>query len=187
MLYNDKFLFIHIPKTGGTSIKQALGQYCSKQFVVAKEERLSSFGKYKLHQKMDEQILRDHKSKVKFCSVRNPWSWYASYWRFSKKYQINKEIKNQTWNQFVDYFVTPDNTQFSYITVNNEIVVDRFLNFHTLVEDFNILCQDLNISAELDHYNYNGKFDYRSLYNGEQAEKVQDICKQEIEYFNWKF
>ena len=68
-----KCIFIHIPKTGGTSIENALlgGK---KQPTRIKHKRAKDYLK---------QYPKEWKQYFKFTVIRNPWDWMVSwyYWR----------------------------------------------------------------------------------------------------------
>ena len=68
-------LFIHIPRTGGTSIRSALG-WSERAVHETAEEALRRLGREKFD------------AAIKFTVVRNPYSWLASYYR---TYRASKE------------------------------------------------------------------------------------------------
>lgn len=92
-LIKENALFLHIPKTGGSWIRHVL----RRQGLVIMEwshphpdmMRILNFPRmYPRHfikQSLKHQSLTLHKkikNSYKFCFVRNPFSWYESYWRF---------------------------------------------------------------------------------------------------------
>ena len=107
ILLKNNSLFLHIPKTGGSWVTDVL-----------KANDLIKYPVYRMHGDMDElywftmfhpiykpsklvqPILKDGsnfksivRNSYKFCFVRNPFSWYESFW----KYQMT--IGWQTWGQ----------------------------------------------------------------------------------------
>lgn len=71
MIATDEFVFLHVPKTGGSFIASLLREHC------------------------EVRELGDHRSVVelppelerlpKFAVVRNPWAWYVSYYDFMRR------------------------------------------------------------------------------------------------------
>lgn len=90
MLISDKFIFITMPKTGWTFTKENIQRLC----------------KCKLVQKYYCDIPKNDKNKFKFGNVRNPWSYYVSWYSYQK--QINGKIlkvilngKKNTFDNFI--------------------------------------------------------------------------------------
>jgi hypothetical protein len=71
---NDKFLFLHVPKTGGTWVTQAM----EAAGVELERARTDMW-----HPNL-EQV--DRRGRFTFAFVREPLSWYASWWQWSRKY-----------------------------------------------------------------------------------------------------
>jgi hypothetical protein len=76
---NEKFLFIHVPKTGGSWATVAL-----KAAGVKVEEE---FGTTEFHPLLREL---DRRGRFTFAFVREPLSWYGSLWSFRRKHQLHK-------------------------------------------------------------------------------------------------
>jgi hypothetical protein len=70
-LYNDRMVFIHVPKTGGTWLMKALEDSGVKYEVVHQGGAIS-------HVYWNEMPPRP----FRFGFVRYPPTWYRSYWRF---------------------------------------------------------------------------------------------------------
>lgn len=94
-LLNGGVLFLHLPKTGGSWVRHVLRE----QGLVKMEwphphpdfDRVVNLPRYyPFHyakQSIKHQSLTLHREvqqSYKFCFVRNPYSWYESYWRFMK-------------------------------------------------------------------------------------------------------
>jgi hypothetical protein len=76
---NDKFLFIHVPKTGGMWVTEAL----QEAGVEVEEE----FGATPEHPLLSEL---DRRGRFTFAFVREPFSWYASIWKFRNYFHLHK-------------------------------------------------------------------------------------------------
>lgn len=66
----QKAIFLHVPKTGGLFIEQFLRQITKVEFL----------GNRHSHIRMIGRIAYDP-SVFKFCFLRNPATWYKSYWQ----------------------------------------------------------------------------------------------------------
>ena len=81
------FLFIHIYKTGGSSIREALAPYCQEDFSKDRPggEHLKGIDVKKIigPEKYDRCF--------KFCFVRNPWDLLVSFYFYIPDFQnINR-------------------------------------------------------------------------------------------------
>jgi hypothetical protein len=74
-LLTDKFLFMHIPKTGGSYIRKIIDLLCIKG--VEKDLHHNCFPELLNHISLD--ILKD---KTVICFIRHPLTWYQSRWAF---------------------------------------------------------------------------------------------------------
>jgi len=74
MIINDKFVFIHNPRTGGAFIKNL----CKRSFSDSKFADLQD---YHLPIASLEEQYRD---RLKFGMIRNPWAWYVSLYHFQQ-------------------------------------------------------------------------------------------------------
>lgn len=84
MVYNDKFLFIHIPKNAGSSMTQALmGQQpgCSKNACSV----FGEYPHYTLRDYEDEMGIHFVNSLFCFALFRNPWERLYSWYLFDQR------------------------------------------------------------------------------------------------------
>jgi hypothetical protein len=186
-----KFILLHQPKTGGTSVHKALALH------------LISDWKKKTHnpqQKIKQQYIDDPNVKI-ITILRNPYDRLVSHWNFSQKPNKIKHIKTpghpvygcDTFSKFlksidihkdkVDYFMRPE----YFMCRNDNIIIDHFIKFETLTEDFNSLCKTYNLDIELPHINKNVHkntgyasdlpTDKSKIYTHEQRKWVEETYK----------
>lgn len=94
---NHKFVFIHIPKTGGVSIGHMVHRDTIKK-VLPPHSKLSYF-------RDNVPNYSDYDGYFKFAVVRNPFDWILSHY-----YQLKgtKWIGDRTFSQFAVWFISHD-------------------------------------------------------------------------------
>ena len=181
------FIFIHINKTGGTSIAKVIGLPKNNHFSV--EEVMSKIG--------EEEF---NKAYV-FCVVRNPWDKVVSHYKFRvKTNQTNmgdnhisfKEWVKQTYgaNKNPFYYDKPRMfaPQSDWIKDNNGIIrVSNIIRFESLSNNFESIAKSIGVKKKLPHLNATKKDSYTEYYDKETIEIVRNWFKEDIERFNYSF
>jgi len=92
MIISDKFnfVFVHIPKTGGTSIKKYYIITIIQIKFLFDGEKVTDINGYRPH--ISKKQLDKFKGHFKFSFVRNPWSWHSSIWHFFQRPDRNNKI-----------------------------------------------------------------------------------------------
>ena len=200
--FKHKFIFIHIPKSAGTSIENALHFYSDdviqnglikpgrviiemarKKRVKLDNYRHLSYDKYK-------QILGDDINNFFIFSVlRTPYDRIPSLYYHSN-------INTVSLIQFISSIVNAYHIVPSVVVEMNMIktfigdVKDIFfLKFETLDSDWKILLNKLNLPyINLEHLNQDRIKNYDNLYKDSRLLKVmEEVFKEELErYFNGK-
>ena len=159
------WLFIHIPKTGGTAIRTALGMGSVTQHVPAR---------------MMREKYPETSSKYSFAFIRNPWDRLVSY------IHSTNETEWQQPNRFEQVVLTP---QVDFIMDDaGRPMVDFIGRFENLADDFNTLCGNLGIATPpLPHLNQSKHQDYRAYYDGDDAAKQYVLAHyaEDIERFGY--
>ena len=178
-------IFIHINKTGGSSIEKALG--LPFQHLTAKEI-IAGYGK-----KLWDETF-------KFTVVRNPWDKVASHYHY-------RVITNQTglgenpvgFNEWVGmtygakdprYYDNPRMfmPQVNWITDDDgHIPMDYILRFEHLESNFTTLCEKLGTSATLPCLKSSNRDDYRMYYDEVSVDTVGKWFSRDIEMFDYLF
>jgi hypothetical protein len=204
------FIFIHIPKTGGISVRNALSPihriplerislYLLKHQVKSLTGRdFSVFDKGLTHARaLDIQAAMSQEifsSFYKFAFVRNPWDWNVSWYHFllkEKKHPAHGYvIKMRDFDEYLEKRITTKsyNLQKDFImNSQGELLVDFVGRYETLASDFNSVCKALKISVPLHHYNSSKHPPYRTLYNSYTRKLVADHFAGDIEIFQYSF
>lgn len=206
ILSEYKFVFVHIPKTGGSSIESVFGYNLWDKNAFADNYYNLDLAlgfcpkrkKYLQHLTMNE-IESFAKNKIdgyfRFAFVRNPWSRAVSDYLFYTRGQTAS---------FKDFLLTPNDRISNNVKIdpshlieqhrfiyneNNNLMVDFVGKFESLQEDFNIICDQINYPrTKLPHNNkslHNGS--YKSYYNQETYDIVNQKFAKDIKLFNYNF
>ncbi len=187
-MHKHKLIFIHIPRTGGTSITRFF---------------------------TDEKIARDHSTWVqyklacnwafenytKFAVVRNPWDRVASAYKYFK--QGGNQKGDLVYKEYVDSFTgfndfvkngleNLKNTniqmllpQTFFICHYDTIVVDYLLRFEHLSEDLRKI--DVLKNIELKKINASSEERYIDLYNEDSKNIVSRLYAYDIHKLEYNF
>lgn len=193
MLISDKhkFIFIHIPKTAGSSIKNNILPYCNDGQLKISGENFTDLNGYHPHVTISPKQVDVYKDYYKFACVRNPFQRYVSMWKFFKK-RKPQEFNNINFEKFIDDIVHIKNKinsklQYTYIyNNNNTLLVDKIIKFENLQGDFSSVCNSINIpTSQLPHLKNSGNYDYMEYYNSEMLDKLRLFCKKDLDLFGY--
>lgn len=174
-----KFVFVHIPKTAGTSINAALG-------------KLASFS-LELHM-MPNKILDafpDTKDYLWVTVVRNPYdrlvSWYE-YMRSNESDPNHVTVRGKTFQEFLEWRM-PVRTQWDYIK-SAHIKNWEVLEFENLDECFQEFCELMKLdNIFLPKFNRSDrtKSHYSKYYEDIDLDKFYPYILPDCQAFNYGF
>jgi hypothetical protein len=195
----NRFLFVHIPKTAGNSVQSVLRDYSEDELVALRNEQdgIERFGlrnpnyTIKKHSRLSE--YRDalegeqFRSLYKFTCVRNPWDRMVSYY-------FTPTQNPETWHRkkfrgiiskavsVSDYLRLDPGEKDPFANV------DYIMRFENLADDFRAVCVAIGISPPaLPQYNRSNREHYSKYYDDELREFVRTRFAAEIERFNYTF
>jgi chondroitin 4-sulfotransferase 11 len=182
----ERALFIHIPKTAGTSIIGSLMANCNyvnRDHLLAAQYRTAEWD-----------------SSYSFAVVRNPFERLVSHWKYHTTNYTGRiftkhgiDIQNKSLNEYIDVAYALDHTRLNwrsmveYITHPCGKPIDQILRFETLTQDWQTLCTHFNIKLSLLHLNQTPHDDYKQYYTPETKNKVQDWYAVDLERFGYAF
>jgi len=213
MIFHDyKLIFVHIPKTGGSSIEHALAESLGIELDVTVDDKDLFTGWddenyiWRQHATIEEVNnlyegeLNDYKS-VAF--TRNSWSravsdflWlsrelnisegvFVDYLTGEGKFKEALDCNNKQSSRRYDH-VQP---QSDFININNQPVVDYIGSFENIQHDFDVLCELIGVGVvELPHHK-KSEYDkeYVDYYNEQTKQIVADMYEEDIKMFNYEF
>ena len=180
---SKKWGFIHIPKTGGTSITSVLQNVKGTEYVTKAHNHIGKFENIK-----DYDIM---------CFVRNPYTRFASaYYHQTRKdgwMSINKFIENIDLNDYLyfpqSYFTNNGSSEDKKVTF-----IGRYENF---INDFNLIMKKIGKTGHsIPHYNRNSIYDkhpnlnqhdfYKHIYNDKDVKNwVEKRYSNDFKIFNY--
>ena len=190
--YESKTIFIHIPKTAGVSLIRAI--YGD---VSLSGHRSFFFNSIVLDIK--------HEKYFSFTFVRNPFDRLFSTFMFLKKGGMNNHDRLafdtylSRFEDFEDFVlngldrkvifeITHFIPQHEYLCDRHgNVLVDFVGRFENLENDVKLLSERLNKDIRLNHFNYNNKKDYISVYSEEMISVVSKIYEKDLTTFKYKF
>ena len=183
--YFDKFVFIHINKTGGSSIEKALKLRFEHKTAM---EKIAEIGR------------NNWDKKFTFAVVRNPWDKVVSHYHY--RLQTNKidhgksPIDFKSWVKYAygdndpRYYDIPKMFQPQTAWISDEsgnILVNSVIRFENLSEEFAQIAKHLQLDVTLPHVKRSKRGNYRAYYDEATEQIVRDWFKQDIEIFGYDF
>ena len=189
------FVFVHVPKTGGSSIIHALRE-------AVGEENLRNFAG---HCPAPSMIFRHGREwfddQYTFGMIRNPWDRFYSLYNFCMQTHTDKNTPVEEWPfdrwtravlvdkvQEVMRIYRNIRPMEEWLFSEGEQVVDFIGRFERINEDWEIICEGLGIGfVPLPHANKTRSDGYLSAYasNPELVDIVGDFYQRDIDRFGY--
>ena len=191
-----KIIFIHIPKTAGSSIEHLLrdeGLY-ELDFIGVRNGR-STHHYMGIELKM---ILKDLYPKYyKFSFVRNPYDRLISEYFWCRIKDVGHKF-NKTFDEFLDYvedviknkkFFKPIENdhfipQYSFLFFNNKLLVNNIFKYEDIETVAPLIKKRLKIKTTLQHLNKSVKNEI--TLTQEQKDIIYNLYKIDFETFNYE-
>ena len=175
--HKHKFIFVHIPKTAGSSLRF----YMRDRYDTLHVPHHSTAGQIK-NKNMD---IFD--SYTKFCVVRNPWEREVSRYKFIKRNKSHTQYVH-TLNG-IKWFIQQTGKPYTYYTdISNVCTMNRLLRLENIQSDFREVCNELNIPAKrLPHMQRSVHRHYTEYYDDETRKLVATKYEEDIDRYEYMF
>lgn len=191
-----KFIFIHIPKTGGTSVKKILSEkMIIKGFKIKGE--LVKYNKV-THIGINKEQFKKYKDYYKFVFVRHPYDWIKSYYNFHLnksrfyKHFTSKRVKNTINISFDDWLYKLNNfNQTNFFTDGDTFLVNKVCKLEKFDEDLKFVLEKINVDSNFksvkmkDSKKFN--IDTIKTLNDKQKKLVQKICAKDFKLLGYEY
>jgi hypothetical protein len=199
--HSKKFIFVHIPKTGGTSVERMLRKY---GIVLQGRGNFDSmYYKHATAESIKRMMGAEYDKYFKFTIVRNPWDWIVSNYAFNRGlgrpwiigtgYSLSGKVpdwaKDISFSEWLPWWIDTLNPSQSvmFTGTNGESLVDAIFRFESLTSDFNKLKTRLQLRlwrSRLPHLKKsNRRADYKSYYDDKSMKLVQEHFALDIKYW----
>jgi hypothetical protein len=210
-----RFLFVHIAKTGGTSVRAALSslRWRDPMYYLAWPcHRLSHLTGHRLGTKFPrhagiiaarEMLPEEYFATLfKFAFVRNPWDLQVSSFHHIRRERPQLMRGHESFDEFLRWKLSPERPyqyhidtsiglQTDYLVdLHGNLIVDYLGHYESLAEDFTTVCSRIGVShLPLPHKRKaaDRDQDYRRYYSDETAELVALHFSRDIELLGYRF
>jgi len=209
--HQHKFIFIHIPKTGGTSVEMLFDRHNNELFgfedingnhIENKKGIQMMLQDKSLHLKCLQHLtaveIRDKYGEeiwntyYKFTIVRNPWDLEVSKFTYFKTYRpdICERLGITSQPSFHKYVLNQNGPiQLNFITDElNNIMVNNIIRFENIQHGFDNVCKEIGIKpTQLPHELKSVRTHYRDYYNERTRRHVETIYSEDINNFEYTY
>lgn len=189
MIVNDerRFVFVHIPKVAGTSIRRALRSLAGSRSNPLGDTKHATAGDLRAALGAAVEGYRF------FAFVRNPWDRFASFHRYLWKRGLAAEHRiPEDLNAFALMLESRDDWLEARHSIRpqSDFVDDSFFligRYERLAEDFDRLCAAIDAQLDLPRANATKGSDYRRLFNDRSAGIIAERYAGDIARFGYAF
>ena len=200
-----RFLFIHVMKTAGTSVREALAPYARRpkgspwrrlreRLGLAGPEPLAALPPHATAVEVRAALPeKTFKRYFKFAFVRNPWDWHVSWYHWLLQVPSHPHhavvSRMKGFEEYLHWRVESYRLlQKDFVAdARGRLLVDFLGRFERLEEDFATVCAAVGVRAGLIHLNRSVHRDYRCYYTDRTRELVETFWADDVESFGYRF
>lgn len=195
MIYSDehKYIFFRIPNTGGAVIEERLiSKWKGKkaaEYMSATEARLFlGNDRFNLY--------------MKFSTVRNPYDLTLAWFEYLKHKATKKNNKLlNPGDNFYDFVMNQQQiakdkklqvfrlwqTQRNYLAIHDDCQIKYAIKYEKLQEGYDYVCKRLFNQLDMMPLPKVNIRDYRKRYNHEMIERLEEIYREDLEFFRYVY
>lgn len=201
-----KFIFIHIPRTGGSTITAAL---------PGDNHRERGFDHWHIDATYLKNKISNFDEYFTFSFVRNPWDRLYSEYSYNKRYIEKLKLRDtyipngvnffeecdfktwlldrktwQAWDKQKYYKPIQLQTQLGYLSVDGKVVISKFAKFENLQTEYKDICDILKlmpVSLKKLEPSKIRVADYRQAYDQEMIDFVHEKHIEDVTFFDYSF
>jgi hypothetical protein len=207
-----RYIFVHIPKTGGTSMALALEDRAMKDDIMLGDTPKARNRRHRVKDAPSRGRLWKHSTLCDiegvvspqtidnfftFTLVRNPWDRMVSYYHWLREQNFDHASVSMAKTMSFKGFVTDERTLIANKTnparsymlcADGEERCDAYIRIENFEWDAKPLFAHLGFSLSLPHVNCSDRTgDYRSYYNSEIEDIVAGCFSEDIARFGYEF
>ena len=203
--HKHKFILITPQKTAATSLCYALLKFADVEKIYdhgygpdgwsAKGsdfytfDYVDEFSKRSKHTSISQMNKRVNVKEYKLIgSIRNPYDRVVSQWKMCQRTKGGSDPED-----FSSWIRSPRPKMGGYMmkdffSCGGKVIVDNFIRFENLQEDFNAVCDKIGIPPQkLPKKNQTKHKHYAEYYDDESRKYVWKKFRRDINYFGYKF
>lgn len=184
-----RFIFVHINKTGGTSIEKVFEPQADQQDLRYKHQPAAFY---------KERFPYRFRDYFKFSFVRNPWDWLVSRYHWSRDHQhlidysfrellrrLENRVRVSAAAPWMEGALAP---QLDRLIINGSLAMDFVGRYENLQGDFEKISSILKIKAiTLPHVFKTQHAVYTEYYDDETRGIVEKLYAADIAAFGYRF
>jgi len=207
-----RYIFVHIPKTGGTSMAMALEERAMKDDILIGDtpkaqlrrkrlEGVVSSGRLWKHSRLTDIYGLVDEDEVEglfvFTMVRNPWDRLVSYYHWLREQDFDHPAIELAKSLGFSAFLNHAHTRATFTAApygryvanrHGALRCDAFIRLEHLQEDLAPLNAHLGFDLSLPHSNASPrKSGYAEAYSNADRDLVHEICAADIARFGYSF
>ncbi|MGZ2256844.1 sulfotransferase family 2 domain-containing protein [Roseobacter sp. A03A-229] len=207
-----RYIFVHIPKTGGTSLATALEDRAMKDDILIGDTPKATRRKGRLKDLRPRGRLWKHATLADidgvvsaeeiaqmftFTLVRNPWDRVVSYYHWLQSQSFDHPAVGLAQSRSFAAFLAEPVIQSSLrqsparsymLDAAGVERCDLYIRLEAFAADAAPLLDHLGIALRLPHVNASARpQDYRTLYTDETRARVAELCAEDIARFGYRF
>jgi hypothetical protein len=211
--HSKKFVFIHIYKIAGQSVREVLRPFAIRPGIVQRFRlwclknsdrvglQLSPSARDQIfrNKHVGAAVLREAISPArfsqyfKFAFARNPWDWHVSLYHYMQQtpahHYHSVVAKLGSFDAYISWMAGRGyHSQKSFLVGDQgELLVDYVGRFEEITGDFQEVCSRLRIAGSLPHVNSSKRNSYKKYYTDKTRDLVTRVHQDDIEYFGYSF